>query len=426
MMGGRPAGGSPAPGGSGGMFAPLSNRSFRWLFSSNLAFFFAMGSQQVVRAWLAFDLTGSEFKLGMTMLAAAVPMFFMAPIGGVVADRLDRRSVIMAGQALGFASQALILLLIMTDNLVFWHLIASAVVMGSIFPFIMPARQAIVVNIVGKDGLPRALALSMAGMNATRIVGPAAGGVLISFGGVATAYALGVALFLTSLGCMLWVERSPPAPREIPLTLVAGVGEGFRYVRDQRLILVLLGFGLIPMFLAMPFQNLLVVFSEKVWQTGSVGLGILSSASGVGGLVGALYVASLGEGGRLWRMMSSAVLFGGLLLCFSFSPWFWLAVALVLVANIFVSIFQTLNNTAIQLLIPDQVRGRISSFLIMSFSLPLLGTAPISYLAEVYGAPLAVGAASAGAVVVALTFYLLSPTLRHLDAEISRSMSADR
>ena len=408
------------------MFAPLSNRSFRWLFSSNLAFFFAMGSQQVVRAWLAYDLTGSEFALGMTMLAAAVPMFFMAPIGGVVADRLDRRSVIMAGQALGFASQALILLLIVTDNLVFWHLIASAVVMGSIFPFIMPARQAIVVNIVGKDGLPRALALSMAGMNATRIVGPAAGGVLISFGGVATAYALGVALFLTSLGCMLWVERSPPAPREIPLTLVAGVGEGFRYVRDQRLILVLLGFGLIPMFLAMPFQNLLVVFSEEVWERGSVGLGILSSASGVGGLVGALYVASLGEGGRLWRMMSSAVLFGGLLLCFSFSPWFWLAVALVLVANIFVSIFQTLNNTAIQLLIPDQVRGRISSFLIMSFSLPLLGTAPISYLAEVYGAPLAVGAASAGAVVVALTFYLLSPTLRHLDAEISRSMSADR
>ena len=130
-------------------------------------------------------------------------MFFMAPIGGVVADRLDRRSVIMAGQALGFISQAVILVLIMTDTLVFWHLIASAVVMGSIFPFIMPARQAIVVNIVGKEGLSRALALSMAGMNATRIVGPAAGGFLISFGGVAAAYALGVALFLTSLGCML-------------------------------------------------------------------------------------------------------------------------------------------------------------------------------------------------------------------------------
>ena len=122
-------------------------------------------------------------------------------------------------------------------------------------------------------------------------------------------------------------------------------------------------------------------------------------------------------------MMVSVVLFGVLLLLFSFCPWFWPAVALVFVANIFASVFQTLNNTAIQLLIPDEVRGRISSFLMMSFSLPLLGTAPISALAEAYGAPLAVGAASLGAVVVALAFWLLSPTLRRLDQDVARSMT---
>ena len=126
------------------------------------------------------------------------------------------RTIIMVGQAVGFVSQAVILLLILTDSLAFWHLIASAIVMGSIFPFIMPARQAIVVNIVGKEGLTSALALSMAGMNATRIVGPAAGGFLISFGGVDAAYALGVGLFLTSLGFMGLVERSRPTPRGAP------------------------------------------------------------------------------------------------------------------------------------------------------------------------------------------------------------------
>jgi len=407
------------------MFAPLANRSFRWLFVSNLAFFFAMGSQTVVRAWLAFDMTQSEFALGMTMVAAAVPMLFMSPIGGAVADRLDRRAIIMAGQALAFLSQAAILVLILSDRLAFWHLIASALVMGSVFPFIMPARQAIVVNIVGKKGLQRTLALSMVGMNATRMIGPAAGGFLISFGGVEAAYALGVGLFLLSLGFMLGVERVRAVPRAVPQTLVRGVQEGLFYVRENRLILVLLSFGLVPMFLAMPFQNLLVVFSEKVWDTGPVGLGILSSASGVGGMVGALWVAAKPEGARLRRMMLSVVSFGSLLMLFSFSPWFGAAVALVLFANIFASAFQTLNNTVIQLLIPDEVRGRISSFLIMSFSLPLLGTVPISAIAELYGAPIAVGTASAGAVVVALAFYALSPSLRRLDEDIAKTMALE-
>ena len=406
------------------MFAPLSNPSFRWLFASNLAFFFAMGSQTVVRAWLAFDLTGSEFALGMTMLAAAVPMFFMAPIGGVVADRWERRNLIMAGQATGFASQAVILILILTDTLVFWHLIASAVVMGSIFPFIMPARQAIVVNVVGREGLPSALGLSMAGMNATRIVGPAAGGLLISVGGVGTAYSLGVALFGVSFLFMLLVERSRPLSREVPQTMIRGIQEGFRYMIDHRMILVLMGFGLIPMFLTMPFQNLMVVFSEKVWNTGAIGLGILSAAGGLGGMVGSFWVAALGESRRLKRMVVSVVLFGSLLMLFAYSPWFWPAVVLVFVADIFASAFQTLNNTAIQLLIPDQVRGRISAFLMMSFSLPLLGTAPISAMAEFWGAPFAVGSSALVAVVVVIAFYAFSPTLRGLDREIADSLVA--
>jgi MFS family permease len=406
------------------MFAPLSNPSFRWLFASNLAFFFAMGSQTVVRAWLAFDLTGSEFALGMTMLAAAVPMFFMAPIGGVVADRWERRNLIMAGQATGFASQAVILILILTDTLVFWHLIASAVVMGSIFPFIMPARQAIVVNVVGREGLPSALGLSMAGMNATRIVGPAAGGLLISVGGVGTAYSLGVALFGVSFLFMLLVERSRPLSREVPQTMTRGIQEGFRYMIDHRMILVLMGFGLIPMFLTMPFQNLMVVFSEKVWNTGAIGLGILSAAGGLGGMVGSFWVAALGESRRLKRMVVSVVLFGSLLMLFAYSPWFWPAVVLVFVADIFASAFQTLNNTAIQLLIPDQVRGRISAFLMMSFSLPLLGTAPISAMAEFWGAPFAVGSSALVAVVVVIAFYAFSPTLRGLDREIADSLGS--
>ena len=184
-------------------------------------------------------------------------------------------------------------------------------------------------------------------------------------------------------------------------------------------------YGLIPMFLAMPFQTLLVVFANDVWDVGSAGLGILNAAAGVGGVGGSFYVAWRGGNDRrLKLMMVSMVAFGALLMFFSLSPFFIPAVIFIFSANIFASIFQTLNNTAIQLLISDDVRGRISSFLMMSFSLPLLGTLPLSAVAERVGAPAAVGGASVLAVVVALLFYLFSPALRELDERV-RSASSE-
>jgi len=124
-------------------------------------------------------------------------------------------------------------------------------------------------------------------------------------------------------------------------------------------------------------------------------------------------------------MMVSAVAFGGLLAVFAATPWFWPAVALVFAANIFGSMFGTLNNTAIQLLIPDAVRGRISSFLMMSFSLPLLGTLPVTAMAERLGAPMAVGISSILAVVAAILFFLASRSLRSLDSRVQQAMRQD-
>ena len=190
---------------------------------------------------------------------------------------------------------------------------------------------------------------------------------------------------------------------------------------------MLLLFGLVPMFLAMPFQTLLVVFATEVWHEGPNGLGILSALAGTGGVVGSVILAWQGPSNRrLRQMMMSVLLFGSFLLLFSLSPYFLLALPMVFIANIFGSIFSTLNNTAIQLIIPDHVRGRISSFLMMSFSLPLLGTLPMSAVAEVYGAPLAVGASSILAMGVAVIFYAMSPALRNLDRGVRQALEEER
>jgi len=403
--------------------AVLENGQFRWLFFSNMAFFFAMGSQGVVRAWLAFKITESEFALGMVMFTVALPMFFIAPIGGAIADRFERRNLIAAGQSIVVLNELVLFALIATDSLEFWHLLVGAGVMGCVFPFIMPARTALVFNVVGREGMANAIAVNMAGMNTTRVLGPAAAGFLIGAVGVTTTYGFGLILYAVGLLCMLRVDQSHPDAVAKARPIWQSVHEGMTYVGDNRLIMLLLLFGLIPMFLTMPFQNLLVVFAEKIWDVGSEGLGALSAAAGTGAVMGSMLVASWGGSRkRLKRMMVSVFGFSMLLFAFALSPWFLLGLPLVLAANIFASVYGTLNNTAIQLLIPDHVRGRISSFLMMSFSLPMLGTLPMSAIAEAWGAPIAVASASVLALVVALLFYALSPVLRSMDVSVREAM----
>jgi hypothetical protein len=198
--------------------------------------------------------------------------------------------------------------------------------------------------------------------------------------------------------------------------------EGIAFLRHNRLVGQLLLFGLVPMFLAMPFQGLLPAFAEKVWPVGSNGLGALSAFVGLGGVAGSLFVAWRGESDRRLGMQLGSMLgFAGLLVAFCWVPWFSAALALVFFANAFASVFGTLNSSAIQLLIPDAVRGRVSSFLMMSFSLPLLGVLPISYVARELGVREAVSGAALLATLLATLFFWLSPTLRDIDAAVGRA-----
>jgi hypothetical protein len=156
-----------------------------------------------------------------------------------------------------------------------------------------------------------------------------------------------------------------------------------------------------------------------VWHVGSSGFGVLQGMSGVGGVIGAIWVSRRKGKKRLRIMVGSGLGFAGLLALFALCPWFVPAVALALVGYSLSAVYQTLNNSAIQMLLPDELRGRISSFMMMSVSLPLLGTLPVGALADQIGAPLSVSLACAGGAIFISAFYLLSPTLRSLDALIA-------
>jgi MFS family permease len=162
------------------------------LFISNTAFFFAMNGQFVVRSYLAFKLTDSELALGLINLVVAIPMLIISPFGGVVSDRFNRKKLVLVGQSIIVFDELLILTLILTDTLQFWHLMATVAVMGAVFPFIMPARQAMTVDIVGRQGLANAMALTMAAMNGARVIAPALAGFIIYLFGVEGTYVVAI------------------------------------------------------------------------------------------------------------------------------------------------------------------------------------------------------------------------------------------
>ena len=399
------------------LISSLRYEQFRWLYVSNLCFMFAMMAQFLVRSVLAYDLTDDNaFALGIVNFVVAIPMLVVSPLGGAVADRLDRRKLILFVQTAVIVDEALVFVLLITGQLEFIHLLVLTGFLGVLFPFMMPARQAIIANVVGRQGLGNAMALQMGGMNFTRVTGPVLAGLLISFVGIASTWAVALVLYGIGLASMVRVRPSYPDDVEERRTVFGDMADGFRYVWEHPPVRILLLLGLVPTLLAMPFQTLLVVFALDVWDAGESGLGFLNAAAGIGGLLGSVYVAWVGESHRRLRLMMASILaFGASLIFFSLSPWFLLALPLILLADIFVTVFMVLNNTAIQVLIPDFVRGRVMSLLMMSFGLTPLATLPISWLAEEYGADVVVALASALMLVFAVLFFALSPALRRID-----------
>jgi predicted MFS family arabinose efflux permease len=182
-------------------------------------------------------------------------------------------------------------------------------------------------------------------------------------------------------------------------------------------------FGLVPIVLGMPFQTLLVVFAEDVWDVGSNGFGALQACAGLGGLIGSIMLAFRGQMRRPRNVMFATLCaFGGTLFLFAISTWFQLALPIVLLADAFASTFTTMNNTTMQLLIPDHVRGRVMSVMMMSFGLQPLGSVPVSAAAEAWGAPAAVAASAVVLLVVTALTFVLSRSLRDVDGVIEDAM----
>ncbi len=398
-------------------FAALESIPFRWLVSSLGTFFLAMQGQLVVRSLLAYDLTESPFALAMVNLVIATPMSIGLLFSGAIIDRVERRGLTIISQTVVLLNELVVLVLLVSGVLQFWHLLATAFILGVNFPFLMPTRTAMIYSLVGRDKLGNAMALQATSLNIARIVGPAGMGLLIPLITMEGAYTASILLYGFSIFAMLMLPKSYPENKERK-GFFKDVTYSFTYVAKNRAILLCLCFGLFPMLLALPIISFLVVFTESVWGVGETALGIMMGSVGVGGIIGSLLVARLGDTMKRTRvMMIAAIIFACFLAGFSMSPYYLLALPFLLVSNIFANMSQTLNQTLVQLLADNEVRGRMSSLMMLTVGLTPLGVLPVAYFAETFGIAITMFVACIMLVLVVIAFLLLSPTLRHLDQD---------
>jgi MFS transporter, DHA1 family, staphyloferrin A biosynthesis exporter len=405
----------------------LNIPSFRLFIASNAAFFLAMQGQVLTRTFLAWELTHDEMSLAYINIAFAVPMLLFSLIGGVLGDRFDRQKIIVIGQLFVVANESWVLMLLFTDSLTFWHLLIAGVLGGTIVPLIMPARSALVYNLVGEKKLGSAMALSSGVVNLSRVLGPAMMGVAISFFSIKGAYIISIFLFTLALFFMAGIHYQPIKKNVSNGNIRQEIMLGIRYISGYPPLLVCVSFGLLPMLLALPVQNLMVVFADLVWSVGERGLGLLMGVSGLGGVLGSFWVASRGERtDRTQLMLISTASFGLLLIVFALSKNFYLALIPLFLANAAASASQTLNNTMAQILVTDEQRGRVSAFMLMAFGLTPLGVLPMAYLAQLIGIQSSTVVASVALLAAISLFYWQSQYLKQLDSFVTTKLAANQ
>lgn len=393
--------------------------------AGNAAFFLAMQGQVLTRTFLAWELTHQEMSLAYINIAFAIPMLIFSLLGGAMSDRIERRKLIIIGQLILLANECAVMGLLIFGVLEFWNLLIAGIIAGVFMPFVMPARTALVYNVVGPNKLGNAMALSSAVMNLSRILGPAMMGFAISLYSTVGAYIIAVALYSTSVLCMLGIHRNKNSHgNTIKPKISQDVLAGITYIKSYRPLLICIFFGLIPMLLAMPFQKFLVVFADQIWAVGERGLGILMGMSGLGGVIGSIWVAQRGERINRTKLMAvNALLFAVLIIAFSLTSHFYLALIPLVIASACGTASQTLNTTTIQLLVDDAQRGRTSSFMMMAYGLTPLGVLPMAFLAQHIGVQWATITGCIALVFILAGFYWQSQTLKTLDDAVKEKLN---
>ena len=371
--------------------------------------------QQVALSWLVYRMTGSATLLGVVGFASQIPIFVLGPIGGVISDRYPCHRVAVWTQCAALAQALLLTLLTLMGWIQPAHIIVLGVALGLVYAFDMPARQALVHQLVDSEDLANAVALNSSMINAARIIGPALAGIVVAKFGEGICFLINAVSYvavIAALRAMKLPDRPPASAKSI--SIAASMLEGGRYtlattpIRDLLILLGVVG------FMGMPYMTLMPVFAANVHKSGADALGLMFGAVGLGALIGALFLAQRKNIIGLGRVIVVATLvFGFGLIVFTLSRPFWLSLSILVAVGCGWMVLIAACNTALQTLADNDMRGRVMSL----FSMMLVGMAPFGSLlagwaADQFGAPLVIAIGGGFCAVAGIVFARQLPRLR--------------
>jgi MFS family permease len=396
------------------MLRALRHRNFQLFFSGQLISLIGTWMDSIAEAWLVYRLTGSSLLLGTVAFAGQIPVFLMAPIGGMVADRWNRHRVVIATQAISMVLAGILAALTLSHRVTVWEVVVLAALMGAVNAFDIPARQAFLVDMVGREDLMNAIALNSSMFNGARVIGPSIAGILVASIGEGWCFAANsISYIAVIIGLLLMqVNRAPVEARRV--SPFEHIVEGFRFVWNTgpiRALLLLLG---LVSLVAMPYSVLMPIFAAKILHGNARTLGVLMGATGVGALGGALTLATRSGVKGLGRWVAVACAsFGMFLILFSFSRWHVLSVVLLVPVGFAMMVQMASSNTLIQAMVPDRLRGRAMAV----YSMMFMGMAPMGALlsgwsADHIGAQWTLAIGGVGAIIGAALFARNLPKIR--------------
>lgn len=377
-------------------FVAWRQRWYRWFLGGRTISGGSFRIRGVARGWLIYSLAGSALALSWVDATWGAATFLLSLMGGVVSDRIDRRRLLVLAQALCGVMPSAIAMLVLGEVIQVWHLALANFLMGAVFSFVIPARRALLTDLMPPEALMNAVALSSMAMALMRIFCSGVGGVVVDRLGPTAAYVL-IALAVEATA---WMYRKLPSPEreEAKVTSIrSDLVDGGRYILDQPVLLGVLALELGRVMLYRPYIVLLPIFAGDVFDVGAMGLGLLQGASAVGRLVGSSVIASLGDTPyKTWLLLGAGGVSGVGLVLLGSAPSFWVALLSLVVATAGGGAYRIARNTLLQSVCDRQMRGRVVGFRRLVWGLRPLGTLPAGALADSVGAPLTVILEGAG------------------------------
>jgi len=418
-----------------GTFRALHNRDYRYLWLGQLGHAAALWMEQVLRPVLMLFLTGSAVQVGGIVSARMVPQLTLGLLAGAMADRYNKRRILIVTQTITMIMHLVLGLLFISGRIEVWHIYATAVVSGSSNAFTQPARQSIVPRLVPRKDLLNALALNTAAMNVMRIGGASLAGLLLVFFDFGEVYLLNAAIYVG----VMWTTFKLHVPEARPMeenrgpfdeaipprrrrrarssSLFKDLIEGFRYMRENPTVLWLILIALILFVFGQPYQQVFIpLIALEVLHADRSLVGILIAVTGVGALAGSLTVASLEHIPRRGIVMVGALaVFALSLIGLAQSPWLWLSMLMLIIAGATTVTYLSLNNALLLERTPEDLHGRVLSFMSLDRGLMSVGALLAGVLAEVFGAAFGLTIMAGIAGTLAVLALLFIPAIRRMD-----------